>query len=104
MRKFSLVAIVITMSMTVATPAYAADPEFIQGAKDLINDATNWLLGLIPLATALMVGYHALMRQLSDEDGMQNASRKRMMMKTLTGGAIGVSCTAIAKVILAYFQ
>lgn len=95
---FYVFLIVVSMS----SPAWA-EPELVSGASNLLNDATTWLLGLIPTAAGLMIGYHALMKQFSDEPTSTSIHNKAMK-NILVASAIGVSAVGLVKAFLAYFQ
>ncbi|MDK2895795.1 MAG: hypothetical protein PWQ98_1922, partial [Moorella sp. (in: firmicutes)] len=72
---------------------------------NLLNDATSWLLGLIPAGSGAAIGYHALMKQMSlDGDPSTAAVHNRAMRNVLIGGAIGESAVGITKVFLSYFS
>jgi hypothetical protein len=87
-----------------ARVAFAQPPQFVQGATNFLNDATTWLMGLIPTASGLAIGYHALMKQLGDADPAAAAAHNRAMRNILIAGAIGESAVGITKAFLAYFQ
>ncbi|MTI85634.1 MAG: hypothetical protein FH756_17490 [Firmicutes bacterium] len=90
-----------------SSPAAAApgDPQFVSGFKELLNDVTSWILGLIPVAAGAKIGYHGLMKNMSQEDEPHHVTvHNRGIKNALVGGAIGVSATLIVKVFLAYFQ
>ena len=95
--------IVLTFTR-VALAAPGGQPEFVSGAINLLNDATTWLLGIIPAASGAAIGYHALMKQMSDGDPATAAAHNRAMRNVLIGGAIGESAVGITKAFLAYFQ
>lgn len=76
---------------------------FVNNALNLLNDATTWILMLIPAAATLMLGYQALMKQFTDDEAMI-AKHNRAMKNILIGAAIGVSCIGIVKAFLAYFN
>lgn len=88
-----------------ASPAAAAgEPEFVTGFKNLLNDVTSWILGLIPVAAGAKIGYHALMKNLSQEDEPHHVSvHNKGIKNALVGGAVGVSATLIVKAFLSYF-
>ncbi|MDN5347395.1 MAG: hypothetical protein PWP65_959 [Clostridia bacterium] len=88
-----------------ARTAFAAPtPGFVTGATNLLNDATSWLLGIIPAGAGAAIGYHALMKQLSDGDPASAAVHNRAMRNVLIGAAIGESAVGITKAFLSYFQ
>lgn len=91
--------------LSLANSAYAAGtPTIVTGFLNLLNDASGWLLILVPSATALMLGYHALMKQMSDGDSTVVSSRNKSMKSVLIGGAISTSAVALAKAFLSYFS
>jgi hypothetical protein len=95
---------VVLFTFTFAPPALAAgEPNFVAGAQKLLNDVTNWLLALIPASAGAAIGYHALMKQLSDGDPASAAVHNRAMRNVLVAGAIGMSAVSIVKVFLSYF-
>jgi hypothetical protein len=105
---FKKAANVLTMgvlfAIVFAPPALAAgEPTFVAGAQKLLNDVTNWLLALIPASAGAAIGYHALMKQLSDGDPASAAVHNRAMRNVLVAGAIGMSAVSIVKVFLSYF-
>ncbi|WP_338832853.1 hypothetical protein MHLNE_16030 [Moorella humiferrea] len=91
-----------------ARAAFAAtsggQPQIVTGAINLLNDVTSWLLGIIPAGSGAAIGYHALMKQMSDGDPATAAAHNRAMRNVLIGGAIGESAVGITKAFLSYFQ
>jgi len=79
-------------------------PEFVINFGRLLTDATTWIMFLIPTAGGVMIGYHALMKAMEEGDAHSAASHNKAIKNILVGGAIGMSATAIVRVILAYFQ
>lgn len=65
-------------------------PTIISGAFNLLNDALTWILYLIPAASGAAIGYHALMKQMSDGDPSVTAAHNRSIKNVLIGGAIGM--------------
>ena len=43
-------------------------PEFITNFSRLLTDATTWIMFLIPTAGGVMIGYHALMKEMEEGD------------------------------------
>lgn len=86
------------------TAAQAADPKFVTGGKNLLSDLLKWVLILVPAAAAAMIGYHALMKSLSDGDPGTIADKNKKMKNVLIGAVIAVSATGLVTVFLAYFQ
>ncbi len=79
-------------------------PTFITNIGRLLTDATTWILFLIPTAGGLMIGYHALMKEVEEGDVHSAALHNKAIKNILIGGAVGMSATAIVRVVLAYFQ
>ncbi|MBO8129278.1 MAG: hypothetical protein H0Z39_08795 [Peptococcaceae bacterium] len=86
-----------------APPAWAAPPQLVTGAQNLLNDVLTWLLWLIPAAAGAAIAYHALVKQLSDGDPSTIASHNRAMKNVLIGAAIGWSASGLVKWFLSYF-
>lgn len=81
----------------------AADPKFVTGAKTLLSDVLKWVLILVPVAAAAMIGYHALMKTLSDGDPAVIAEKNKKMKNVLIGAIIAMSASGLVTAILAYF-
>ena len=79
-------------------------PEFITNISRLLTDATTWIMFLIPTAGGVMIGYHALMKEVEEGDAHSAAGHNKAIKNILVGGAIGMSAMAIVRVVLAYFQ
>lgn len=101
MKKRTVGALLFLSLMMTGGPAWA-EPEVVTNTKRLLNDATTWILGLIPLAGGLMIGYQALMKQFTDDD-MMVAKHNRAMKNILIAGVIGMSAVGLVKAVLAYF-
>lgn len=46
-----------------------ATPKFITGAVDLIQIATNWLYGIIPVSGIIMFSFYSWQRSHAEDDG-----------------------------------
>ncbi|QGP94106.1 hypothetical protein MGLY_35310 (plasmid) [Neomoorella glycerini] len=103
MKKASPYVPVILLAFARAAFAASGQPQIVTGAVNLLNDATSWLLGIIPAGSGAAIGYHALMKQMSDGDPATAAHHNRAMRNVLIGGAIGESAVGITKVFLSYF-
>lgn len=90
--------------VAVAPDVFAAPPQLVTGATNLLNDATTWLLGLIPVGAGAALGYHAVQKQLSDGDPNSVAQINHKMRNVLVGGAVGESAVGLTKAFLGYFQ
>ncbi len=62
----------------------------------LMNSAGTWIAGLGVSGGALMVGYHALMRNLSGGDGATDAHHLQGIKKVVIGTAIVAGAGGIA--------
>jgi len=87
-----------------APAAYAETPTVVGGFLNLLNDASGWLLGLIPSAAGVMIGYHAVMKKFAEGDQVEVALHNRAMINILKAGAIGTGSMGLAKTILSYFS
>lgn len=79
-------------------------PNLITGLQALLNAASGWLLGLIPVGGGLMAGYHWFMSAVgSGGDEMQSASHKRALRTTLIGTIGAFVAMGLVKVLLSFF-
>jgi len=90
--------------MFFASTAYADTPSLVTGFMDLVNDATSWLLGLIPGAATVMIGYHYLMKSVAEGEPTEVAGHNRAISNIFKNGAIGIGVVGLVKTFLAYFQ
>ncbi|NLN52933.1 MAG: hypothetical protein GX150_01345 [Firmicutes bacterium] len=90
------------MLLLLANVCYAA-PQVITGARRLLLDVLTWILVLIPIAGGAMVGYHSLLKILSDGDPAVVADRNRKIKTVLVGVVMGMSASGIVLAIVAYF-
>jgi len=79
-------------------------PEFIGNIYNLLNDALRWVLYIVPVATAFVIAYHALLNHFAEGDHAANIKHKEAMKKTLIYGAIAFSASGVVTVILSYFR
>lgn len=104
MKKVKRILLLTLVLTTFSTAAHAADtPVIVSGFQTLLGDVSTWLLALIPTASAAMVGYHALMKQMSDGDPSVASSSNKSIKRVLIGGAIGTSAAGLTKAFLTYF-
>ena len=104
MNKVKRIILFTLVSLTTfSTAAYAETPVIVSGFQKLLGDVSTWLLALIPTASAAMVGYHALMKQMSDGDPSVASSSNKSIKRVLIGGAIGTSAAGLTKAFLTYF-
>ncbi len=67
-----------------------------QAISGLMGSAGTWISGLGITGGGLMVGYHALMRNLSGGDGATDAHHLQAMKKVIVGTAIVAGAGGIA--------
>lgn len=84
--------------------AYAYTPTLITHAKNFGSDATTWILILLPIASGAMIGYHAIMKALSDGEQSTIIEHNRKMKGVLKALAWGESGTALVSIIIHYFS
>lgn len=97
-----VLSFVFVLVLGFVTPVFAT-PSFVDGGKRLLQDILKWILILVPVAAAAMIGYHALMKTLSDGDPATIADRNKKMKTVLIGAIIAVSASALVTLILSYF-
>lgn len=78
-------------------------PEVVSSAANLLQDALTWILFLIPVAAALMIGYHSLLKIMSDGEAGEIAERNKKMKQILIAAVIAFAAVGIVTAILAYF-
>jgi len=98
------IAYLTFLLMTFSAQISAEEPKIVTGTKNLFNDGLGWILILIPIATALMIGYHALLKLLSDADPGVVAEKNKKMKSTLVAGIIGESAMGIVTAVFKYYQ
>lgn len=89
--------------MMVAAPAFAADPNIVTGASNLMKDALTWVLILVPVAATLMIGYHGWMKSMADGDPSAVTDRNKKMKNVAIGAAIAECTSGLVTVFLGYF-
>jgi hypothetical protein len=98
-----LTSVFMTLLMGTAPAAFAATPKIVTGGKSFATDALTWVLILVPVTAALMVGYHAWMKSMADGDPGAIAERNKAMKRVLIGSAIAEGASGIVTAFLAYF-
>ena len=88
--------------MMVAAPAFAATPNIVTGASNLMKDALTWVLILVPVAAALMIGFHGWMKSMAD-DPNAISDRNKKMKNVAIGAAIAECTSGLVTVFLGYF-
>ena len=89
-----------------AAPAAFADttPNIVSGGQKLATDALTWVLILVPVTAACMIGYHAWMKSMADGEPGATAERNKAMKRVLIGAAIAECASGIVTTFLAYFK
>lgn len=104
-RKKIIVCLCFLALLMVSGPiAFAADPKIVTGTKNFFTDAGKWVLILTPIAGGTMIGYHALMKGLSEGDAGTIADRNKKMVNVLKAVAIAECATGIITAFIAYFK
>ena len=87
------------------TTAHAAginDSKLAEGTKNLINDATTWMLVLAPIAAGLCIIYFCIRRAASDEMDVKKWNNRIVAAIVSCIGAVVASATL--NVLTGYFQ
>ncbi len=79
-----------------------ADAAFVSNVTTLLSTASGWMAGLSATGGGLMVGYHAVMRNLND-DPQAVAHHTGSMKKVLVGTAIACGATGIVSLVSSAF-
>lgn len=95
--------IALTVFMLLMSNVAYAQPQIVTGARRLLQDVLTWILVLIPVAGGAMVGYHSLLKILSDGDPAVVADRNRKIKTVLVGVVMGMSASGIVLAVVAYF-
>jgi len=77
-------------------------PDFISQLINFLRSALTWVTALAIPATALTVGYHALMRTTAQDD-MAAVHHSRAMKNSLMYGVIVILAGGIATAVLGAF-
>lgn len=99
-----LTSVFMLLLLAAAPAAFAADPNIVTGGKKLAQDALTWVLVLVPVTAALMVGYHAWMKSMADGDPGAIAERNKAMKRVLIGAAVAECASGLITTFLAYFS
>lgn len=88
-----------------ASPVLAADePKLVSGTLQLLNDATKWLLILVPVSTAFKAGWHYWLKQLKEGDPAEAAQEAKAAKNAIIAGIIITSIVGLVKVLLSYYS
>lgn len=104
-KKNVLICLCTLVLLIISRPvALAANPQIITGTKNFFTDVGKWTLIITPVAGGTMIGYHALMKGLSEGDPGTIADRNRKMVNVLKAVAIAESAVGIVTAFVAYFK
>lgn len=84
-------------------PVGASNPAFIDQIISFLQAALNWVTALAVPATALTVGYHALMKTTA-QDEMTAVAHARGMKNALIYGGTTILAGSITSAILSFFK
>lgn len=71
-------------------------------AVNYLSNWVTWLLAIIPVGAGAMVGYQALRKSLSDDEGVISDANTKIK-HTIIGSAIGVTLSGLVTIIKAFF-
>lgn len=101
----SLLGIIFT-TLLITSPAFAAkggQPTIVIGTKNLFTDAGTWVLIIVPVGAACMLGWHALAKSMSEGDPAVIAEKNKKMRNVLIGAIIAETAVSIVTVVLSYY-
>lgn len=96
----AMILMVMTSNVYATTPT---TPKLITGTVSLFKAITTWLLLIIPVGAGAVLGYQALMKSLTDDQGVI-AEKNKMMKNVLIGAAIAETASGLVTVILSYYK
>jgi len=99
----TMVCITIVSLMLTVTTSAAGTPVLVTGTLSLFQAATTWLLLIIPVGGGLFLGYHALMKALTDDQAVI-ADKNKLMKNVLIGLAIAETASGLVTVILSFYK
>jgi len=100
-----LTSVFMLLVLAASPSAFAAStPNIVSGGEKLAQDILTWVLILVPVTAAAMVGYHAWMKSMADGEAGAVAERNRAMKRVLIGAAIAECASGIVTTFLAYFK
>lgn len=72
-------------------------------AISFLSNWITWLLLIIPVGASAMVGYQALRKALSDDDGVISDCNTKIK-HTLIGSAIGITLSGLVTIIKSFYM
>lgn len=107
MKKFENIHKIFIMSLILSSSytssVFAATPKIVTGTVALFRAATSWLLLIIPLGAGSYVGYHALQKSLTDDQGVISEKNK-LIKNTIIGAIIAECASGLVTVILGFYS
>ena len=100
-QKLASLLLFISILMT-ATPIFAAENVLVTGTKNLIKDATTWVMILIPSSAGAVIAYVSWTKKGTEEPA-EIASKNKLIKKYIVAAIIGMLSTAIVKLVLSYY-
>ena len=94
-----LAAMIVTVTTSVV---YAGTPKIVTGTVALFKAITTWLLLIIPVGAGAVLGYQALQKSLTDDQGVIGEKNK-MMKNVIIGAAIAETASGLITVILGFY-
>ncbi|MBJ6360507.1 hypothetical protein JFN88_04105 [Paenibacillus sp. MAHUQ-46] len=99
---FLLLVIAVSPVAFASTPG--GDPVVVTGSKRLGQDFLKWVLILVPITAASMMGYQAWMKGLADGDENAIAMRNKAMKRILISTIIAFSAVGIVQLVISYYS
>ena len=94
----------VLLILLLPSVAQAAAPTLVSGTLNLLNDATTWLLGLVPAGTALMAGWNLWVKSMNEGDPAEAAAHGKAAKKVVISGIIITGVVGLVKALLAYYS
>ncbi|MBU3173280.1 hypothetical protein [Clostridium estertheticum] len=91
------------IGMGISSNVYASQPVLISGTVKLFSAITTWLLVIIPVGAGAVLGYQALQKSLTDDQGVIGEKNK-MMKNVIIGAAIAETASGLITVILGFYK
>lgn len=103
-KAFNILICSLALLLVSSTNAYAAgEPKLVTGTVALFQEASKWLLGIIPVGAGLMLGYQALQKSLTDDTAVI-AEKNKFMKNVIIGAAIAECASGLVMVILSFYM
>lgn len=72
--------------------------------KELAAAAGAWLTGLIPATGAVLLGYHAWMKQMADNESGEIAARNKAMKRVVIFSAVAMTASGLFTLVMTYYK